>query len=90
MTISADTFLSIDQAMKAFRPWISAELLKIQFRWLVAESKSRQVKKAEVLRRVLTAWVDNHPEECLTKPQLFNIMRAATGESIEQWGRIGP
>jgi hypothetical protein len=90
MTIPADTFLSIDQAMKAFRPWISAELLKSQFRWLIAESKSRQVKKAEVLRRVLTAWVDNHPEECLTKPQLFNIMRAATGESIEQWGGSAP
>ena len=90
MTIPADTFLSIDQAMKAFRPWISAELLKSQFRWLIAESKSRQVKKAEVLRRVLTAWVDNHPEECLTKPQLFNIMRAATGESIEQLARFGP
>jgi hypothetical protein len=35
---------------------------------------------------VLTAWVDHHPEERLTKPQLFNIMRAATGEFIEQWG----
>jgi hypothetical protein len=86
MTISSDTSLSIDQAMKAFRPWISAELLKIQFRWLVAESKSRQVKKAEILRRVLTAWVNHHPEERLTKPQLFNIMRAAIGEFIEQRG----
>jgi hypothetical protein len=70
MTIPADTFLSIDQAMKAFRPWISAELLKIQFRWLVAESI--------------------HPEERFTKPQLFNIMRAATGEFIELWGGSDP
>jgi hypothetical protein len=45
MTICADTFLSIDQAMKAFRPWISAELLKVQFRWLVAESKTSTGKK---------------------------------------------
>jgi hypothetical protein len=90
MTISADTSLSIEQAMKAFRPWISAELLKIQFRWLVSESKSQQVKKAEILRRVLTAWLKNHPEEHLSKPELFNIMRAATGEFIEQRGRIGP
>ena len=90
MTIPADTFLSIDQAMKAFRPWISAELLRIQFRWLVAESKSQKVKKAEILRRVLTTWVDHHPEERLTKPQLFNIMRAATGEFIEQWGGSAP
>jgi hypothetical protein len=63
MTIPGDTFLSIDQAMKAFCPWISAELLKNQLRWLVAESKSQQVKKAEILRRVLTAWVNHHPEE---------------------------
>jgi len=84
MNVAANTFLSIDQAMKAFRPWISAELLKTQFRWLVAESKRQQVKKAEILRRVLTAWVNNHPEERLTKPQLFNIMRAATGEFIKQ------
>jgi hypothetical protein len=86
MTIPADTFLSIDQAMKAFRPWISAELLTVQFRWLVAESKRQQLKKPEILRRVLTAWVDHPPEERLTKPQLFNIMRAATREFIEQWG----
>jgi hypothetical protein len=84
MTIPADTFLSIDQAMKAFRPWISAELLTIQFRWLVAESKRQHLKKPEILRRVLTAWVNHHPEERLTKPQLFNIMRAATGEFMEQ------
>jgi hypothetical protein len=90
MTISTDTFLSIDQAMKAFRPWISAELLKVQFRWLVVESKSQQVEKAEILRRVLTAWVNHHPEERLTKPQLSNIMRAATGEFIEQWGGSAP
>jgi hypothetical protein len=90
MTISTDTFLSIDQAMKAFRPWISAELLKVQFRWLVAESKSQQVEKAEILRRVLTVWVNHHPEERLTKPQLSNIMRAATGEFIEQWGGSAP
>jgi hypothetical protein len=64
MTVCTDTFLSIDQAMKAFRPWISAELLKIQFGLLVAESKRQQVKKAEILRRVLTAWVNHHPEEC--------------------------
>jgi len=35
----------MDDAMKAFHPWISAELLKIQFRWLVAESKSQHLKK---------------------------------------------
>jgi hypothetical protein len=90
MTISTDTFLSIDQAMKAFRPWISAELLTVQFRWLVAESKRQRVKKAEILRSVLTAWVNHHPEERLTRPQLFNIMRAATGEFIEQWGGLAP
>jgi hypothetical protein len=90
MTISADTSLSIEHAIKAFRPWISAELLNIQFRWLVAESKSQYLKKSEILKRVLTAWVNHHPEERLTKPQLFNIMRAATGEFIEQQRRIGP
>jgi hypothetical protein len=90
MTVCTDTFLSNDQAMKAFRPWISAELLTIQFRWLVAESKRQQVKKAEMLRRVLTARVNHHPEECLTKAQLFNIMRAATGEFIEQRGGWAP
>ena len=90
MSIPADTSLSIAYAMKAFRPWISAELLTIQFRWLVAESKRQQVKKAEILRRVRTAWVNNHPEERLTKPQLFNIMRAATGEFIERWGGSAP
>jgi hypothetical protein len=90
MIISADTSLTIDQAIKAFRPWISAELLRIQFRWLVAESKSQKVKKAEILRRVLTAWLNHHPEECLIKPELFNIMRAATGEFIEQWGGSAP
>jgi hypothetical protein len=76
MTIPADTPLSLTDAMKAFRPWISAELLKSQLRWLVAESKSQQLNKVEILRRVLTAWVNNHPEERLTEPQLFNIMRA--------------
>jgi len=90
MTIPADTSLSIENATKAFRPWISAELLKIQFRWLVAESKSQHLKKSEILRRVLTAWVNHHPEERLTKPQLFNIMRAATGEFIEQRGGLAP
>ena len=40
--------------------------------------------------RVLSAWVNNHPEERLTKPQLFNIMRAATGEFIELWGGSDP
>ena len=90
MIISADTSLTINQAMKAFRPWISAELLKNQLRWLVAESKRQQLKKAVILRRVLTAWVNNHPEERLTKPQLFNIMRAATREFIEQLGGSVP
>jgi hypothetical protein len=90
MTIPADISLSMDHAMKAFRPSISAELLNIQFRWLVAESKSQHLKKSEILKRVLTAWVNHHPEERLTKPQLFNIMRAATGEFIEQQRRIGP
>ena len=87
MTIPADTFLSIEQAMKAFRPRIAAELLKIQFRWLVEESKRQHLKKPEILGRVLTVWVNNHPEERLSRPQLFNIMRAATGEFMEQ--RIG-
>ena len=73
MTISTDTFLSIDEAMKAFRPWISAELLTVQFRWLVAESKRQRVKKPEILRHVLAAWVDHHPEERLTKPH-FSIL----------------
>jgi hypothetical protein len=90
MTISADTSLSIASAVKAFRPWISAELLKSQLHWLIAESKSQQLKKAEILRRVLTAWVNNHPEERLTKPQLFNIMRAATGEFVEHRGGSAP
>lgn len=90
MTIPADTFLSIDQAMKAFRPWISAELLTRQYRWLVAESKRQHLKKPEILRRVLTARVNHHPEERLTKPQLFNIMRAATWEFIEQRGGLDP
>ena len=90
MTIPADTSLSVDNAMKAFRPSISAELLEVQFRWLVAESKSQHLKKPEILRRVLTAWVNNHPEERFTKPQLFNIMRAATGEFIRTVGWIGP
>ena len=76
--------------MKAFRPWIAAELLEIQFRWLIAESKSQHLKKSEILRRVLTAWVNHHPEKRLTKPQLFNIMRAATGEFIEQRGGLAP
>jgi hypothetical protein len=89
MTIP-DTFLSIDQAMKAFRPWISAELLKTQFCWLVAESKSQHLKKSEILRRGLSAWLNKHPEERLTKPQLFNIMRAATGEFIEQRRGLAP
>jgi hypothetical protein len=90
MIIPADTFLSIEQAMKAFRHSISAELLEIQFRWLVAESKRQHLKKPEILGRVLTAWVNNHPEERLTKPQLFNIMRAATGEFIEQRSGSAP
>jgi hypothetical protein len=90
MTIPANTSLSIDNATKAFRPWISAELLNIQFRWLVAESKSQHLKKPEILRRVLTAWVNHHPEERLTKAQLFNIMRAATWEFIEQRGGLAP
>lgn len=85
---SADATLSVDDAIKAFRPWISAELLNNQLRWLVAESRSQNRKKPEILRRVLVAWANHHPEERLTKPQLFNIMRAATGEFIEQ--RIGP
>ena len=92
MTIPADpnTALSVDDAINAFRSWTSAELLNNQYRWLVAESKSQQLKKAEILRRVLTAWVNNHPEERLTKPQLFNIMRAATGEFIEHRGGPAP
>jgi hypothetical protein len=52
--------------------------------------KRQQVKKVEILRRVLTAWVNNHPEEHLSKPEVFNIMRAATGEFIEQWGGSAP
>ena len=83
MTVPVDAFLSVEQAMKAFRPSISAELLEIQFRWLVAESKRQHLKKPEILGRALTAWVNNHPEERLSRPQLFNIMRAATGEFME-------
>ena len=92
MTIPADpnTALSVDDAINAFRSWTSAELLNNQYRWLVAESKSQHLKKSEILRRVLTAWVNHHPEERLTKPQLFNIMRAATGEFIEQRGGLAP
>jgi hypothetical protein len=41
MTIPADpnTALSVDDAIKAFRSWTSAELLNNQYRWLVAESR---------------------------------------------------
>jgi hypothetical protein len=55
-TFSADpnTALSFDDATNAFRSWTSAELVNNQYRWSVAESKSQQLKKAEILRRVLT------------------------------------
>jgi hypothetical protein len=86
MTISTDpnTIFSVDEAINAFRSWASAELLNNQLRWLVAESRKQNRKKSEILRRVLVAWINRHPEAHVTNPQLFNIMRAATGEFIEQ------
>jgi hypothetical protein len=60
------------------------KLLNNQYRWLVAESRRQSLKKTEILRRVFVAWVNHHPEEHVTNSQLFNIMRAATGEFIEQ------
>ena len=51
MTIPADTSLSVDDAMKAFHPSISAELLKIQFGWLVSESKRQHLKIRDIEAR---------------------------------------
>jgi hypothetical protein len=88
MSILADATLSIDDAMKAFRPSISAELLNRHLRWLVTESRSQNLEKPDILRRVLIARVSHHPNERITKTQLFNIMRAATTEFIEGRGRL--
>ena len=82
LNISENATLSPADATKAFRPWISAELLKDQFRWLVTQSRRQNRKKIDILKEVLAAWIDQHPEDRLTKPQLFNIMRAAVGEFI--------
>src|SRR3954463_4821290 len=42
--------LSRGDALKAFRRWISAELLDKQRHWLGAESKRQKRKKADLLR----------------------------------------
>jgi hypothetical protein len=82
LNISDNATLSPADATKAFRPWISAELLKNQVRWLVRQSRRQNRKKNDILKDVLAAWIGQHPEDRLTKPQLFNIMRAAVGEFI--------
>jgi hypothetical protein len=72
MTISTDpnTIFSVDEAINAFRSWASAELLNNQLRWLVAESRKQNRKKSEILRRVLVAWINRHPEAHVTKHSL--------------------
>ena len=82
LNIAENATLSPADAAKAFRPWISAELLKDQVRWLVRQSRRQNRKKNDILKDVLAAWIGQHPEDRLTKPQLFNIMRAAVGEFI--------
>ena len=72
--------LSPGEALAAFRPWIAAELLTDQCHWLGAESKRQKRSKADLLREALGLWVGRHPDERLTRPQLFNVMRAAVGE----------
>ena len=77
---SEEATLSPGEALAAFRPWISAELLTKQCHWLGAESKRQKRSKADLLREALGLWVGRHPDERLTRPQLFNTMRAAVGE----------
>jgi hypothetical protein len=77
---SEDAILSPGEAVEAFRTWIAAELLTKQCRWLGAESRRQKRSKADLLTEALGLWVGRHPEERLTKPRLFNIMRAAVGE----------
>jgi hypothetical protein len=77
---SGDAILSPGEAVEAFRTWISAELLTKQCRWLGAESRRQKRSKADLLTEALAFWVGRHPEERLTRPQLFNVMRAAVGE----------
>jgi hypothetical protein len=48
------------------------------------KQKAKPQEDRNYLRRVLVAWVNHHPEEHVTNSQLFNIMREATGEFIEQ------
>ena len=78
--IAEDVTLSPGEAVAAFRKWISAELLTNQCHWLGAESKRQKRSKADLLREALGLWVGRHPEQRLTRPQLFNVMRAAVGE----------
>jgi hypothetical protein len=77
---SEDATLSPGEAVEAFRTWISAELLTKQRHWLGAESKRQKRSKADLLTEALGLWVGRHPEERLTRPELFNVMRAAVGE----------
>src|SRR3954447_3842802 len=78
--IAEEVTLSQGEALKAFRGWISAELLTQQYHWLGAESRRQKRTKTELLTEALGLWVRRHPEQRLTKPQLFNLMRAAMGE----------
>jgi hypothetical protein len=77
---SEDAILSPGEAVEAFRTWISAELLTKQCRWLGAESRRQKRSKADLLTEALALWVGRHSQERLTRPQLFNVMRAAVGE----------
>ena len=77
---SEEATLSPAAAVEAFRAWISAELLTKQRHWLGAESKRQKRSKVDLLTEALAFWVGRHPEERLTRPQLFNVMRAAVGE----------
>jgi hypothetical protein len=77
---SEEAILSPGEAVAAFRTWISAELLTKQRHWLGAESRRQKRSKADLLTEALGLWVGRHPEERLTRPQLFNVMRAAVGE----------
>ena len=78
--IAEEVTLSQGEALKAFRGWISAELLTQQCHWLGAESRRQKRTKTELLTEALGLWVRRHPEQRLTKPALFNLMRAAVGE----------
>jgi hypothetical protein len=77
---SEEATLSPGEAVEAFRTWVSAELLTKQRHWLGAESRRQKRSKADLLTEALGLWVGRHPEERLTRPQLFNVMRAAVGE----------